>query len=72
MSKYVDGYKPKIEYWNYKLTKAVSEGNVSAIKYAADKIAYFVQRKKRCTDKKNWKKFEINLDISFLFRILVV
>ena len=44
MSKYVDGYKPKIEYWNYKLTKAVSEGNVSAIKYASDKIAYFVQR----------------------------
>ena len=44
MSKYVNGYLPKIEYWNYKLTKAVSEGNVSAIKYAADKIAYFVQR----------------------------
>jgi len=44
MSKYVDGYKPKIEYWNYKLTNAVSEGNVSAIKYASDKIAYFVQR----------------------------
>lgn len=44
MSKYVNGYLPKIEYWNYKLAKAVSDGNVSAIKYAADKIAYFVQR----------------------------
>ena len=43
---YENGYLPKIEYWQYKLNKAVEAGNAEGILYAADKIAYFTTRQK--------------------------
>ena len=43
---YENGYQPKIQYWQYKLNKAVEAGNAESILYAADKIAYFTTRQK--------------------------
>ena len=41
---FIDGYWGKIDYWNLKLTDAVVKSDISAIKYASKKLAYFVQR----------------------------
>ena len=46
MSKYVDGYKPKIEYWQSQYDLAKEAGNNSAMLKCLDKLTYFVQRQK--------------------------
>ena len=42
--KYEKGYQPKIEYWQYKLNKAIESGNVGGVEYAAKKVQYFMNR----------------------------
>jgi hypothetical protein len=41
---YIDGYWGKIDYWQSKVAKAVKESDIHSIKYASNKLAYFVQR----------------------------
>ena len=42
--KYEKGYQPKIEYWQYKLNKAIESGNVGGVEYATKKVQYFMNR----------------------------
>ena len=42
MNKYVDGYMPKIDYWQYKLNKAVQALDTEGVEFAASKLAYFI------------------------------
>ena len=42
--KYENGYLPKIEYWQYKLNKAVEALDTEGVTYAAGKLAYFTKR----------------------------
>ena len=42
--KYEKGYQPKIEYWQYKLNKAIESGNVGGVKYATQRLNYFMNR----------------------------
>ena len=44
MSKYVNGYLPKIEYWQGQYNSAKESGNTSGMVKALDKLTYFVQR----------------------------
>jgi hypothetical protein len=46
MSKYVNGYLPKIEYWQGQYNSAKESGNTSGMVKALDKLTYFVQRQK--------------------------
>jgi hypothetical protein len=41
---YENGYLPKIEYWQYKLNKAVQAFDTEGVTYAAGKLAYFVDK----------------------------
>lgn len=43
-SRYPNGYIPKIEYWEYKMNKAIKNLDVRGIEFAAGKLAYFVER----------------------------
>ena len=42
--KYPDGYLPKIQYWQYKMNKAIDAGDARGIAYASDRLVYFVGR----------------------------
>ena len=42
--RYPDGYMPKIEYWQYKMNKAIDAGDARGIAYASDRLVYFVGR----------------------------
>ena len=42
--KYPNGYKEKIGYWQYKLNKAIESGNVGGVKYATQRLNYFMNR----------------------------
>jgi hypothetical protein len=44
MSKYLNGYLPKIEYWQSQYNVAKEAGNNSAMLKCLDKLTYFVQR----------------------------
>ena len=44
MSKYVDGYWGKIDYWTHKLNVATMKSEISSVKLALSKLNYFVQR----------------------------
>ena len=35
---------PKIEYWQYKMNKAIEQGDARGIAYASDRLVYFVGR----------------------------
>jgi len=41
---YPNGYMPKIEYWHYKMNKAIDAGDARGIAYASDRLVYFVGR----------------------------
>ena len=43
-NKYPDGYLPKIQYWQYKMNKAIDAGDARGIAYASDRLVYFVGR----------------------------
>ena len=43
-SRYPNGYLPKIEYWQYKMNKAIDAGDARGIAYASDRLVYFVGR----------------------------
>ena len=43
-NRYPNGYMPKIEYWQYKMNKAIDAGDARGIAYAADRLVYFVGR----------------------------
>lgn len=43
-NRYPDGYMPKIGYWQYKMNKAIENGDARGIAFAADKLVYFVGR----------------------------
>lgn len=64
--KYEKGYQPKIEYWQYKLNKAVEAGNVEGIKYSAEKIAYFVTRHKEVYGKNVIAGIDFNESLNLL------
>ena len=44
MSKYVNGYLPKIQYWSEKLQKAVESADYRMIDMASMKVKYFTDR----------------------------
>ena len=44
MSKYVNGYLPKIQYWSSKLQKAVDSADYRMIDMASMKLKYFTDR----------------------------
>lgn len=44
MSKYENGYWPKIQYWTAKLNEAVASGNLKGVDSAHNKLDYFIQR----------------------------
>ena len=43
-NKYPNGYIPKIEYWQYKVNKAIQERDWAAVEYSMKKLSYFVSR----------------------------
>ena len=43
-NKYPNGYVPKIDYWTYKMNKAIALGDTKGIEYAAGKLNYFIGR----------------------------
>lgn len=43
-SKYPQGYIPKIEYWQYKVNKAIQEKDWAGVEYSMKKLSYFVAR----------------------------
>lgn len=45
--RYPDGYQPKIGYWNYKLNKAINNLDAEGIKFASERLAYFVLREQQ-------------------------
>ena len=53
MSKYVDGYMPKIDYWQYKLNKAVKALDTEGVAFAASRLNYFISRQKEVYGKSN-------------------
>lgn len=44
MSKYVNGYLPKIEYWTNKANECMRTGNTQEYWTALNKVLYFKQR----------------------------
>ena len=44
MSKYPNGYQPKINYWQEKWQEAIMSNNIPAALKAADKVKYFIGR----------------------------
>ena len=44
MSKYENGYLPKIQYWNGKLQKALNECDTRMVDMASMKLKYFTMR----------------------------
>tara|TARA_B100001057_G_scaffold477329_1_gene546392 strand:+ start:455 stop:625 length:171 start_codon:yes stop_codon:yes gene_type:complete len=43
-NKYPNGYQPKIEYWQYKLDKAIKNNDPQAMGFAYGKLEYFMNR----------------------------
>lgn len=43
-SKYPQGYIPKIEYWQYKVNKAIQEQDWAGVEYSIKKLSHFVSR----------------------------
>jgi len=43
-SKYPQGYIPKIEYWQYKVNKAIQEKDWVGVEYSMKKLSHFVAR----------------------------
>jgi len=43
-SKYPQGYIPKIEYWQYKVNKAIQEKDWAGVEFSMKKLSYFVAR----------------------------
>jgi len=43
-SKYPQGYLPKIEYWQYKVNKAIQEKDWVGVEYSMKKLSHFVAR----------------------------
>jgi len=43
-SKYPQGYLPKIEYWQYKVNKAIQEKDWAGVEFSMKKLSYFVAR----------------------------
>jgi len=41
---YSNGYIPKIEYWQYKVNKAIQEQDWAGVEYSMKKLSYFVGR----------------------------
>ena len=43
-SKYPQGYIPKIEYWQYKVNRALQEKDWAGAEYGMKKLSHFVAR----------------------------
>ena len=43
-SRYPNGYLPKIEYWQYKMNKAIDSLDQAGIEFASRKLDYFIGR----------------------------
>lgn len=43
-NRYPNGYMPKIEYWQYKMNKAINNLDQAGIEFASQKLDYFVGR----------------------------
>ena len=43
-NKYPNGYMPKIEYWQYKVNKAILAMDLNGAQYAFSKVEYFMNR----------------------------
>ena len=41
---YPNGYQEKIEYWLYKVNKAVKLNDIEGLEYANKSLVYFLQR----------------------------
>ena len=44
MSKYQNGYWPKIQYWTGKMNEAIQNSNLEMVDKAHQKLDYFIQR----------------------------
>jgi len=44
MSKYSNGYWPKIQYWTGKMNEAIQNSNLEMVDRAHRKLDYFIQR----------------------------
>lgn len=44
MSKYENGYLPKIQYWNERLENALGRGDIRMAEMASMKLRYFTER----------------------------
>ena len=42
--KYPQGYLPKIQYWQYKVNKAIQEKDWAGAEYSMKKLSHFVAR----------------------------
>ena len=49
--RYPNGYQPKIEYWTYKMNKAIKNLDPSAIEFASAKLMYFVGRQAQVNER---------------------
>ena len=48
-SRYPNGYLPKIEYWQYKLDKAIKNNDSYAMGFAYGKLEYFMGKQNALT-----------------------
>tara|TARA_R110001592_G_scaffold31379_1_gene110617 strand:- start:19 stop:198 length:180 start_codon:yes stop_codon:yes gene_type:complete len=48
---YLNGYQPKIEYWQYKLNEAVEGFSISDALYAMGKLEYFMGKQLKLNEK---------------------
>jgi len=45
-NRYPDGYQPKIDYWTYKMKRAIEQLDGDKIEFAAGKLKYFTARQR--------------------------
>ena len=50
-NRYPNGYMPKIEYWEYKMNKAIKNLDAEGIKFAASRLEYFVGRQNQVNER---------------------
>lgn len=46
-NKYPQGYMPKVEYYQYKVNRAIEEMDTDMVKFYTNKLVYFMTRQQR-------------------------
>ena len=55
--KYPNGYQPKIEYYQAKLSQAVDSLNIDHIKFYTTKLEWFMKKQETSSAKTEWSQF---------------